>query len=128
MNKDESWNVVYSYSRAQAIADGVLVDVTGEAKAIGFKLHTVVTDHLFHGYVEPPVGLDGEGQSVTGRLHDLMVLALFAARKAMNTDRVTFKVDFLMAPGRKETIEVVAHIGPGDYGEPVLTIMLPEDD
>ena len=128
MNKDESWNVVYSYSRAQAIADGVLVDVTGEAKAIGFKLHTVVTDHLFHGYVEPPVGLDGEGQSVTGRLHDLMVLALFAARKAMNTDRVTFKVDFLMAPGRKETIEVVAHIGPGDHGEPVLTIMLPEDD
>jgi len=128
MNKDESWNVVYSYSRAQAIADGVLVDVTGEAKATGFKLHTVVTDHLFHGYVEPPAGLDGEGQSVTARLHDLMVLALFAARKAMNTDRVTFKVDFLMAPGRKETIEVVAHIGPGDHGEPVLTIMLPEDD
>ena len=128
MNNDESWNVVYSYSRAQAIADGVLVDVTEEAKAIGFKLHTVVTDHLFHGYVEPPAGLDGEGQSVTGRLHDLMVLALFAARKAVNTDRVTFKVDFLMAPGRKETIEVIAHIGPGDHGEPVLTIMLPEDD
>jgi len=128
MSKDESWNVVYSYSRAQAIADGVLVDVTEAAKSIGFKLHTVVTDHLFHGYVEPPAGLDGEGQSVTSRLHDLMVLALFAARKAMNTDRVTFKVDFLMAPGRKETIEVVAHIGPGDHGEPVLTIMLPEDD
>lgn len=128
MSKDESWNVVYSYSRAQAIADGVLVDVTEAAKSIGFKLHTVVTDHLFHGYVEPPAGLDGEGQSVTSRLHDLMLLALFAARKAMNTDRVTFKVDFLMAPGRKETIEVVAHIGPGDHGEPVLTIMLPEDD
>ena len=128
MNNDESWNVVYSYSRAQAIADGVLVDVTEEAKAIGFKLHTVVTEHLFHGYVEPPAGLDGEGQSVIGRLHDLMVLALFAARKAVNIDRVTFKVDFLMAPGRKETIEVVAHIGPGDQGEPVLTIMLPEDD
>jgi len=128
MSKDESWNIVYAYSRAQAIADGVLVDVTEEAKAIGFKLHTVVTDHLFHGYVEPPAGLDGEGQSVTGRLHDLMVLALFAARKAVNTDRVTFKVDFLMAPGRKETIEVIAHIGPGDHGEPALTIMLPEDD
>jgi len=128
MAKDDSWNVVYSYSREQAIADGVLVDVTEAAKAIGFKLHTVVTDHLFHGYVEVPAGLEGEGQSVAGRLHDLMVLALFAARKAMNTDRVTFKVDFLMEPGRKETVEVVAHIGPGDHGEPVLTIMLPEDD
>ena len=68
------------------------------------------------------------GNPSSGRLHDLMVLALFAARKAVNTDRVTFKVDFLMAPGRKETTEVVAHIGPGDHGEPVLTIMLPEDD
>ena len=128
MPKDDSWNVVYAYSREQAIADGVLVDVTETAKAIGFKLHTVVTDHLFHGYVEVPEGLEGEGQSVTGRLHDLMVLALFAARRAVNTDRVSFKADFLMAPGRKETIDVVAHIGPGDHGEPVLTIMLPEDD
>lgn len=41
---------------------------------------------------------------------------------------VTFKVDFLMAPGRKETVEVIVRIGPGDEGEPVLTIMLPEDD
>ena len=128
MTTDDSWNIIYAYTRAQAIADGVLVDVTEAAKAIGFKLSTVVTDHLFHDYVEVPVDLDGEGQSVTGRLHDLMVLALFAARKAVNTDRVTFKVDFLMAPGRKETVDVVAHIGPGDHGEPVLTIMLPEDD
>lgn len=128
MPTDDSSNVVYAYSRAQAILDGVLVDVTETAKAIGFKLHTVVTDHLFHGYVEVPTGLEGEGQSVTGRLHDLMVLVLFAARRAVNTDRVTFKVDFLMAPGRKETVDVVAHIGPGDHGEPVLTIMLPEDD
>ena len=127
MPKDDSWNVVYAYTREQAIADGVLVDVTEQAKAIGFKLQTVVTDHLY-GYVEPPEGLLGEGQSVTGRLHDPMVLALFAARKAVNTDRVTFKVDFLMAPGRKETVEVITHIGPGDNGEPVLTIMLPEDD
>ena len=128
MPTDDSWNLVYCYSRAQAILDGVLVDVTEQAKAIGFKLSTVVTDHLFHGYVEVPKGLEGEGQSVTGRLHDLMVLALFAARKAVNTDSVTFKVDFLMAPGRKETVEVVAHIGPGDHGEPVLTIMLPDGD
>ena len=128
MATDNNWNLIYAYTRAQAIEDGVLVDVTEQAKAIGFKLHTVVTDHLFHGYVEPPAGLEGEGQSVTGRLHDLMVLALFAARKAVNIDRVTFKVAFLMAPGRKETVEVIAHIGPGDNGEPVLTIMLPEDD
>jgi hypothetical protein len=129
MTADKDWNLIYSYTRAQAIADGVLVDVTSQAKQIGFRLHTVVTATLFNGYVEPQAGLEGEGQSVAGRLHDVMVLALFAARRAANTDRVTFKVDFLMEPGRKETVEVIAVIGPGDDGAiPVLTIMLPEDD
>lgn len=129
MTANKDWNIVYSYTRAQAIADGVLIDVTKQAKEIGFRLHTVITTTLFNGYVEPPAGLEGEGQSVAGRLHDVMVLALFAARRAANTDRVTFKVDFLMEPGRKETVEVIAVIGPGDDGAiPVLTIMLPEDD
>ena len=35
---DESWPIIFSYSRAQAIEDGVLIDVTAEAKAYGFKL------------------------------------------------------------------------------------------
>ena len=121
-------NVIYSYSRAEAIADGVLVDVTEQAKATGFKLTTVVTENLYHHYIEPPAGLASEGQSVTGRLHDLLTLALFAAKRAVNSDRVYFKVSFLMSPGRLETVQVIAHIGPGDQGEPVLTIMLPEDD
>ena len=128
MPTDNDWNVIYSYSRAQAIEDGVLVDVTKQAKATGFKLPTVVTDNLYHHYIEPPEGLAGEGQSVTGRLHDLLTLALFAAKRAVNSDRVNFKVSFLMAPGHSETVEVIAHIGPGDTAAPVLTIMLPEDD
>ena len=129
MTPDKDWNVVFEYSRAQAIADGVLVDVTEQAKQIGFKIHTVITGTIFHGYIEPPAGLDGSfGQSVTGRLHDVLTLALFAARRSVNTDRVTFKVDFLMSPGRKETIEAIAHIGPGDNYEPCLTIMMPGDD
>ena len=129
MTPDKDWNVVFEYSRAEAIIDGVLVDVTEQAKQIGFKIHTVVTGTIFHGYVEPPAGLDGcFGQSVAGRLHDLLTLALFAARASKGTDRVYFKVNFLMAPGKTETVDIIAHIGPGDTPAPVLTIMMPEDD
>lgn len=128
MPTDNDWNVIYSYTREQAIADGVLIDVTEQAKATGFKLPTVVTENLYHHYIEPPTGLTGEGQSVAGRLHDLLTLALFAAKRAGNSDRVYFKVSFLMSPGHSETVEVIAHIGPGDTAAPVLTIMLPEDD
>ena len=128
MARDEDWNVVFEYSRAQAIEDGGLVDVTEQAKATGFKVHTVVTGTLYHGYIVPPAGLVPEGQSVAGRLHDVLTLALFAARASKGTDRVYFKVDFLMAPGKSETVDIIAHIGPGDSPAPVLTIMMPEDD
>jgi len=121
-------NLIYSYSRAQAIADGVLIDVTDAAKAHGFKVPVAITDHLFTVYVDAPAGLEAEGQSTAGRLHDLLTLAMIAARTSKGTDRAYFKISFLMAPGRTETVQVIAHIGPGDTAEPVLTIMLPEDD
>ena len=129
MTTDKDWNVIYSYTRAQAIEDGVLIDITADAQAHGFKVHTVITDNLYRQYVEVPTGLDRSyGQSSAGRLHDLLTLAMFAARSSKGTDRVYFKVSFLMGPGRSETVDIIAHIGPGDNAEPVLTIMLPEDD
>lgn len=129
MSNDKAFgNLIYSYTRAQAIADGVLIDVTDAAKAYGFKVPVAITDHLFTVYVDAPARLEAEGQSTAGRLHDLLTLALIAARTSKGTDRAYFKVAFLMAPGRSETVQVIAHIGPGDTAEPVLTIMLPEDD
>lgn len=120
--------VIYSYTRAQALADGVLVDISAAAREHGFKLHTAITDNLLHGYVVPPEGLEGEGQSVEGRLHDLLSLAMIAARRGMNHNRVEFEVLFLMRPGSLEKVRVVLHVGPGDQGEPVLTLMLPCDE
>ena len=121
-------HLIFSYTRKMAIEDGVLIDVTANAAEVGFSLHTVVTDNLFHGYVVPPAGLDGEGQSMLGRLHDLLMLARVAAGGQPDGDRVSFKVAFLMRPGHLETVQVILHIGPGDHGEAVLTLMLPEDD
>jgi len=119
--------VIFSYSRADALADGVLIDITAAAREHGFKLHTAVTDSLF-GYVVPPDGLEGEGQSLEGRMHDLLTLAMIAARKGLNHDRVEFEVLFLMEPGKLEKVRVILHVGPGDQGEAVLTLMLPGDD
>lgn len=121
-------HLIFSYTREMALEDGVLIDVTEDAKQVGFSLHTVVTSNLFNGYVVPPAGLDASfGQSTPGRLHDLLVLARIAAGGEPDGDRVSFKVGFLMRPGQLETVKVILHIGPGDQGEAVLTLMLPED-
>ena len=64
-----------------------------------------------------------------GRLHDVFFVLLAAIRSSKAaTDYVEIEVLFLMEPGRKEKVKVVAVVGPGDEGEPVLTIMLPGDD
>lgn len=124
---DESLPIIFSYTRAQAIEDGVLIDVTALAKAYGFKLPFVIGDNLFNRYVAPPPGLEGEGQSLKGRLHDLLTLADLSARKGPRQDQVEFEVLFLMQPGKREKVRCVLHVGPGDQGEPVLTLCLPED-
>jgi len=54
----DDWPIIFQYTRAQAIEDGVLIDVTAQAAELGFRVHTVVTDSLYHGYVVPPDGLD----------------------------------------------------------------------
>lgn len=121
------FTIVSTYSRKQALADGVLIDITPTAQTYGFKLPFAISDALYHGYAMPPEGLSGEGQSLEGRLHDLLTLANIAARKGLEQDRVYFEVLFLMRPGNTEKVRVVLHVGPGDQGEPVLTLCLPED-
>ena len=125
---DESWDLIFSYTRQQAIDDGVLIDVTDSASETGFAVQVAVTGNLFHSYVTPPPGLESEGQSISGRLHDLLTLARVCAALHGDQDRIHFEVLFLMAPGWRRRVEVVAVIGPGDRGEPVLTIMLPGDE
>ena len=125
----ENFTLISTYTRAQAIADGVLIDISATAAKHGFKLHTVVTDNLYHRYLTPPDGLSaGEGQSLAGRLHDLLTMAMLAARKGLGRNRVEFEVLFLMRPGKLDLVKVIAHVGPGDDPAPVLTLMLPGDD
>ena len=126
-----NWNIVYAYTRAQALADGVLVDVTEEAKQFGYKVPVAVTANLFNLYVRASEGMIAEGQSTEARLRDVLMVLLFRIKQRPQTDRITFKVKFAMGPTRRNisrTVELTAVIGPGDQGEPVLTIMLPEDE
>jgi len=128
MNKRKH-NIIYSYTRAQAISDGVLIDVTEQAGETGFKVPVAISDHLYNGYIAPPAGFEGEGQSVEGRLHDVFMMTHYAAKARWDGSRVYFDVLFQMGEGPCfEKVQCVAIVGPGDVGEPVMTICLPEDE
>ncbi len=111
--------VISSYSRAQAIEDGVLVDVSEMAKEAGFTMPTVITSAV-HAVCEVPKS--NRIQSYTGRLWDVLTMARFAVRRNAGKDQAPFVVKI----GAKNH-HMLIHCGPGDDAAPVLTIGFPAD-
>ena len=54
--------VIYSYTRAQAVADGVQVEVTKTAAEAGIKFPVFLTRTVFDAYVEVPPGVTGQDE------------------------------------------------------------------
>ena len=122
-------NVIFSYTRAQALADGVLVDLTPLAKEAGFCIPIAVTEAVYLDYLKPSAALEAESQSFDGRAWDLLQVLRFAAAVHPDHDTILFKVLFILTPGcPPEPVSLKAICGPGDEGEPVLTILLPVED
>jgi len=120
--------VISVYTRAQAIEDGTLIDVTETAKEDGVKHPTVVTSNLLHTWIEPDEKAKNYGQDLQGRLWDVVYMFTLAARKCADS-MVVFDVLFANGPGprNRHTVKLWAICDGGDTGAPVITIMLPED-
>ncbi len=126
------WEVIYSYTRSQAMADGVLIDVSQMASEAGFRYPTAITADL-HACLTPNQWEVELGQSYDSRLWDVVFMACFAARQAGDTDRSQFEVSLFEAEDdphhntHHSTLRLWIVVGPGDEGEPVITIGFPED-
>jgi len=126
--------VIYSYSRRQAIEDGVLVDVTNTAGEAGFKCPVALT----RGAWEQCVAWSDEDtqrqyhQDESGRLWDVVWMALNAIRRHRGSEpELMYRLLCLPRDGvSTEAVETSLKLvtGPGDHGEQVITIMLPGED
>jgi hypothetical protein len=129
------FEVLDTYSRADAIADGVLVDVTDTAREAGILFPVAVTRSVWGEYIEPS-SYDREkwGQDLMGRLWDTVWMLRIAIKNRKHSEdcqvdpgKLIFEV-FYRLQGRLCRIPLKALCGPGDDGSPVITIMLPEED
>lgn len=120
--------LIYSYTRKQALEDGVLVDASNIAKEAGFKVPVAITNTLYAEYIEPSERLKAQGQSVDGRLWDLLYMLHLKILNCPKANTVIFYVAFAMESGKTETVNVKAVIDGGDDGSPVLTIMKENED
>jgi hypothetical protein len=63
-------DLIHSYSRAEAIADGVLVDISSVAREAGIRYPIALTRTVWEQYVKVPSGV--AGQDEPGRLWDIV--------------------------------------------------------
>ena len=121
--------VIYAYTRAQALDDGVLVDVSEVAKEAGIKFPVALTSAVYGKYVEVPDGITGQDEG--GRLWDILWMLRCAASRC-HGDTLHFQL-YVRNHNReqldqRDLVTLKAVCGPGDDGEPVITIMLPYED
>ena len=126
--------VIYSYTRAQAIADGVLIDATEMAIDAGFKWPVALTAAAWADCV---AWSDADNkrqayQDQSGRLWDVLFMAAYAIRTARNADQhMLFDLHCIPRNGRatkSQRLTLKLILGPGDDAQPVITIMLPKED
>jgi len=128
-----SGEVVQAYTRRQAIEDGVLVDLmqsdTIEAvKEAGFKFPVAMSIGAFSSTI-CEIGKElPAGQDIQGRLWDVLWMFTVAIRgRQRDADRVEF-AERVWNGDRHNIVKLWSFCGPGDSGEPVITIMLEGED
>ena len=127
-------NVISTYTRAQAIEDGVLIDTGAMAREAGFKWPVAVTSAAWADCVAwSEDDSDKQAhQDQSGRLWDAVFMASHAIRAHLGSgDRLLYQLYRVPRDGRSTKAELTTLkliVGPGDRGEPVLTILLPDED
>lgn len=120
---------IHTYSREDALNDGFLIDVTELAKEAGFKVPAAITLLAYEGGVRVDEDDKNDGQDETGRLWDILNVLGYMIRTSKDTiDNCILFAVVKRQHNKNVSITYKAIMGPGDNMEPVLTIMLPEED
>ena len=122
--------VIFSYSRAQAVADGFQMDVTKTAREAGIRFPVFLTRTVFDAYVTVPEGVTGQDEA--GRLWDIVWMLRFAIRKAaaQGLIRVSFALYVRNDHCRPKLVKLVAICGALniDDSQTAITVIMPDEN
>ena len=121
------FDLIHCYTRAEAIADGDLVDVTATAREAGIKCPVALTRAVWAEYVALTKAAKKAGNDPTGRLWDILYIFRTCARGTSSSE-MRFQLRVVTRSVRPTLVTLKALIGPGDDEEAVITIMMPEED
>jgi hypothetical protein len=118
--------VIYKYTRAQAIEDGALVDLSQITVCKEhYKYPIAVTSEVW-GIIDRAVRNKKHCNDYNGVLHDVLFMSRTYNKKIDESTRL-FKVKITGA-GRQSVFEFKMVCGPNDDMTPCMTIMMPYED
>jgi hypothetical protein len=128
-NQSPFGEVIYSYTRAQAVADGFQIEVTKTAQEAGIRFPVFLTRTVFDAFVTVPEGVTGQDEA--GRLWDIVWMLRFAVRKSQHGQtRLPFALYVRNDNHKPRLIKLIATCGALDIDDPqpAITVMLPDED
>jgi hypothetical protein len=120
--------VIYSYTRKQAVADGVQVEVTKTAQEAGIKFPMFLTRAVWDAYVAVPEGVTAQDEA--GRLWDVVWMTRFGIIRARpGVDRIPVALYVRNDNHRAKLVKLIATCGPLDMDDPAPAItVMPDED
>src|ERR1039457_6071266 len=123
-------DIIFIYTRREAILDGLQRDVSKIARESGIRYPVFITQAAYAEFVTVPPGVVCQDEQ--GRLWDV-VWMLFCAirRKLAETSRILFQLYVRNSnEGEAPMVTLAAVCGPLDFDDPqpAITIMLPDED
>jgi hypothetical protein len=132
-------SVLYSYTRKQAVADGVQVDVSKVAAEAGIRFPVFLTRTVFDAFVTVPEGVSGQDEA--GRLWDIVWMLRFGILRLSRRseakadgrpgcDRIPVAMYVRNDNRAARLVKLIATCGPLDMNDPqpAITVMMPDED
>ena len=125
---------ISTYTRAQTIEDGVLVNLMGffstrdDVASVcrqHYKFPIACTAAVFD-IIDRAVRNPNYCNDYAGIVHDMLWMSKVMKRQ-IDESTVMFRV-IIAGAGRQRNYDFKLAVGPGDQGEPVITIMMPDED
>jgi hypothetical protein len=115
-------DIIYSYTRQQAIDDGIFVDVSRVAQSCGFIIPVALTSNLYHSHIKKEEETDTNRRLISFLL---LMYSRIQDKKNQKDNMLTTKICFADTT-MTDVWAVVEGTSPTDPS-PAMNIMLPED-
>ncbi|MED2737086.1 DUF6573 family protein [Bacillus toyonensis] len=116
---------IHTYTRAEALADGSLIDISNTAKDADITVPIAVTKSVFNYIVDNEAEKDPKLMYM--KTYDICSMLVYAAKRFPSRYEVIYPI-VRICNGEESDVNLKATILEGDNGEPVFTVSLPNED